>query len=401
VWQLCRTIPRTLARLHLTDSPRAVDQALALRRWALDLLAGAHDPPPPAAGHEGWAAFLRSERCALALSARVGAARLRDDPAFAALRASVPAEAKRVLAARAQLATVGAAAARSGWKVAVLKGAAPLALGHDAPDLLDVDLWARPEDARAVAELLDSIGFAPAGRVAANRLAVRAAPGAMQVEIHTAVPWLEEGGAEWERLRPAGRLWRLAPADHAWHLLIHATEQHPERRGRIRELLLLNAALRDCSGAELAALRERAAARPLGGVLLAQMELAGALYASGEAPRDPFPLTAASGYILGMLHVGFPEWLSWMAWRATAAVVARREGGYSDVGGGTLHLPSHNPVLAWLRRVAPPAEQAARRLVRRGPEWGMAPLGLAVAAAAARAVRRRASLEGHPEGGQH
>jgi hypothetical protein len=327
------------------------------------------------------------ERCALAVSAAVGPRRLRD-PALATLRARAHVEAQRVLSARAQLARVGAAAERSGWTLVVLKGAVPLLARHDAPDLMDIDFWGSPGDAHALAAWLDASGFTPEGKPAAHRLAVRTAPETLPVEIHTAVPGVPAEGAEWGRLRRAGALWTLAPADHAWHLLVHATEQHLERRGRIRELLLLRLALDDCGEEALDALRLRVRSATRPAAMLRQMEMAARRGPGAGASEDRFGLTAACGYILTARRPRAPAAMVSAAWRSALGVVARREGGGTELGGTTLGLPSANPALALLRRVAPRAERQARRAVRHLPEWAMAPAGRLLAAAAVRAVDR-------------
>lgn len=368
-----------------------MDEALALRAWALSLLQGGSPGDAPPASDDGWRAFLVTERCALALSARLGAAALRA-PALAPLAAQARVEAKRVLSARAQLARIGAAAAERGWRVGVLKGGVPLLRGGNGPDLMDLDVWASAADAAALARLLDAEGYLEVERDAAHRLGVRARPDAIQVEIHTAVPGLA-GGDPWRHAGRVGRLWALSPADHLWHLLLHSTEQHPDRRGRIRELLVLGDALAAASAEDLAAVERRIEGRAYPPLLHAQLSLASRLLHRRGAGVDPFALTAATGYLLAELHRRSPAYAPPGVWRAAAAAAARREGAPSEIGGGTLDLPSARRPVAWLRRVAPRAERAARILVRRAPEWALAPAGEAVAAAAARAVRRRA---GHP-----
>ena len=371
-----------------TSPSRAAPEALALRRWALATLARpAHGAAPPAVSAAAWDVFLRVERCALAL-AEVGRRTLRG-AALDALRARVMVEAQRVLAARAQLADVADAAARNHWKVAALKGAVPLVRGGVAHDLLDLDLWASPGDARALVAALDAAGFAPEGAAAAHRLEVRAAQGMLPLEVHTTVPTFGNDAGPWTRLQPAGPVWTPAPADHAWLLLLHATEQHPDRRGRIRELLLLGQALEACTPAERAELARRAAGRSHPQVAASHLRLAAALARrEGDPPHDPFELTAATGYLLAALQQRIPLAAAPALWHAASAAAARRQGAPGE-SGATLHLPSAHPALVRLRRVAPGVERLARRAVRAAAALPLAPAGWLVAAAAARAVKRQ------------
>jgi hypothetical protein len=366
-----------------------VDEALALRRWALGALARGPRPaaPPPPASPAGWTVFLMGERCALGVADALGRGRMAD-PVLRVLARRAHVEAQRVLGVRAQLAGIAGAAGRLGLRVVALKGAVPLLRGAHGPDLLDLDVWASPRDAAALAAWLDAAGLAPEGADAAHRLAVRAAPDTMPVEIHTSIPGLDACGPDSPRLRPLGALWALPAVDQAWHLLLHATEQHPDRRGRLRELLLLRDALDECSPGEVADLAARARTRAYPAMVSAQLELAMALGTAAGPAADPFALTAATQYVLVAAQRRLPDWLLRPLWRAAAAAAARRQGAPSEIGGGTLHLPSRNPVLAFLRRIAPAAEQGTRRLVRRAPEWAFAPGGWLVTARASRAVDR-------------
>jgi hypothetical protein len=297
-----------------------------------------------------------------------------------------------VLAARAQLRRVGVLARDAGLEVVVLKGGVPLLRGADGPRLMDVDLLARPADAAALAARLDAAGHQAHGRAAAHRLAVRAAEHEMPVEIHTVVPGLSTD--VWARVRPVpgSALRVLHPADHLLFLLQHSAVQHVDRRGRLRDLLVMAEALAHCAPADLDEVRAALAADRHGGVLARQLEMAQAL-AGGGPVRDPFELTAAGTYLMDTLleRRALGPSLRDLVWQAGSAAVARRAGAPAGLGEAGLALPSATPVLAALRRRAPGLERALRVAVRRSREWALLPVGLAVASRAERAVRERAA----------
>jgi len=375
-----RSMPRT---------PAPILDALHLRAWALSALSSsAPATPPPDASLDGWSLFLRGEQCALALSARGAAGR--EGPGAQAVHAFAVAESRNVLAARGQLRRMEALARAQGLRILVLKGGVPLLHGAGGPRLLDVDVLCSPADAAAVAAALDRAGYHGTGSAGAHRLAVRVAENDIAMEIHTAVPGVR--GPVWERARPAGpdsALLVLHPADHLLHLLLHSVVQHADRRGRVRELLVIADAIGRCAPEDLAAVREAAAREPEAALLANQLSMAQALIDGRGAPEDAFRLTAAGTYVMAAT---FPRWgirgsLLEFAWLAGIAAVARRTGTPSGLGAHTLDLPSAWPPLALLRRVAPPAERAARLLFRRGREWILLPVGLFIAADAERAVR--------------
>lgn len=369
-------------------TPAPVLEALRLRAWALAALADSAPPPlPPSASQEGWRIFLRGEQCALALSAR-GAAGA-DTPAGEAVHAAALSESRTVLAARGRLRRMQTVAAAQGLRILVLKGGVPLLHGAGGPRLLDVDVLCSAAHARALAAELETAGYRGLGHAGAHRLAIRVAENDIPIEIHTAVPGLP--GPVWERARavPGSLLLTLHPADHLLHLLLHSVVQHADRRGRIRELLLIADAVERCAPADLDEVRAAAAREPEAGALAAQLEMALALIRRGGAPADAFQLTAAGTYVMG---AAFPRWgfrgpVLEFAWLAGTAAVARRTGTPSGLGAHTLDLPSAWPPLALLRRVAPGAERRARLLYRRGREWILLPVGLSIAAGAERALR--------------
>jgi hypothetical protein len=379
----------------MPSTPAPVAGALRLRDWALGVLCarGAAAGPPPLVSPEGWSLFLRTEQCALALAARAAGAA--DPTAAAALAAFTHAESRTVLSARAQLRRLGALASGRGLQVAVLKGGAPLLRGAEGPRLLDVDLLASRADAAALAAALDDAGYQAFGGAASHRLAVRAAPGDIPLEIHTAIPGISATEAVWARAQPAGDgrgLRVLHPADHLRYLLLHSVVQHADRRGRIRDLLLVADGIAQCTPEDVREVEDAVAQGPHARVLAAQLAM-GRAVAAGEACADAFELTAAGTYLTQwrLARTRIRGVLMEMAWQAATAAVARRSGAPALVGEHGLELPSAVPALAALRRVAPGMERAARTLVRRSREWAFLPLGLAVASAAERAVRERHS----------
>lgn len=277
-------------------------QGLALRAWALAVLGGG-DVPPPAVTDAAWRVFLATEGCAVPLLERVR----RQAPARVprVLEAWARGELQRVLSARSQLRLLDRAAGRGGWPVVVLKGG--VAVDSDpALDLVDLDLLLLPEQVLAFAAALEGDGYASAGvdyveaGSEAHHLANRALPGSIPVELHFRLPVPEGAAGPWQRRIPlAGtrHLSRLEAADHLWHLLVHAAVQHPFKRGRLRDLLLIARALGESPEAVRASLRARAAAGPAAAALLGTWGMAQAL-AAGRTPADAFPRIAAGNYLL-------------------------------------------------------------------------------------------------------
>lgn len=365
--------------------------ALHLRSWALrTLCSAAPAAAPPEVSAAAWRLFLRVEQCALELSARAGG--LLSGTAAEAVAGFARAESRMVLSARAQLRRLAGAAGSPGVRLVVLKGGVPLLRGGNGPRLMDLDVLGSAADAAALAAALDAAGYTHHGGPAAHRLAVRAVPGAIPVEIHTAVPGLSP--VVWERVRPAADspLLVLDPADHLRYVLLHSAVQHADRRGRIRDLLVLAEGLQHADDRSVREVEAAIAGEPQADVLARQLEMARSV-ASRIPCADPFELTAAGSYLLyselarRRLHGLRLE----LAWQSGIAAVARRTGTPAALGEHGLALPSAFPPLAALRRTAPWAERAVRTLVRRGREWAFLPLGLSVAAAAERAVRERAA----------
>jgi hypothetical protein len=187
----------------------------------------------------------------------------------------------------------------------VLKGGVPVVEGRTL-DLADVDVLVEPHVAaewgRAVQERGRGVvqGSVPRrGLEHHHPLGAHRESGGLLVELHTTVPHaqLDEGVFARSRALPGFKaLRRMAPADQAWHVLVHATVQHPERRGRLRDVVLLAFALGDLTPDEAAGLRSRAARHDLS-ALAESLGLAEALRC-GAVRVDPFLEIAALRCIL-------------------------------------------------------------------------------------------------------
>jgi hypothetical protein len=282
---------------------RAIDHAcrgaLDLRDWALGLITedadGSDFPPPPAVDAAAWQLFLAREGCASMLPA---------GPAAVGVLAVE--EARRSLAARAQLGRIAELLVPAGIEAVVLKGGVAAASGGTM-ELADVDLLVAPEHVREVATLLESReGVAPVGADARvggrgmTHLAPRVVEGSLPVEVHFALhhfPDVQEALGRAVPLDGVSGLRRLAPPDHLLHLVVHIALQHPERRGRLRDLVLIRDAVRACTQAERTDVRTRlgdgAATAPVRALMAMAAELA-----VGGPVHDRFRHTAAARYLL-------------------------------------------------------------------------------------------------------
>src|SRR3989449_7316777 len=140
----------------------SVRDALRLRAAALDLFAGRQPDWSDLAGCSAvaWDVFLRTERCALALKARIAAAEgeVPDHVETTATR-----ELQRILSARGQLLRIGQLAAAHGIPAIVLKGGVAALISPAPVDVQDVDVLVPPLQAERLAGLLDEEGFRGTG----------------------------------------------------------------------------------------------------------------------------------------------------------------------------------------------------------------------------------------------
>jgi hypothetical protein len=169
-------------------------------------------------------------------------------------------------------------------------------------------------------------------------------------------------------------------------VLHHSAEQHPDRRGRLRELLVVAQAIHRCTPDELAEAERRVAVHPRAALLGTHLGMARAVAARQGPPHDAFRITAAGNYLVDRAVRSWPvpAWLRAWAERAAVAAVARREGYPSEIGNAALGLPSRHGALRWLHAHVPRAERMARLAGRRGPEWSLGLVGDRIAAAAQR-----------------
>src|SRR3989442_8403504 len=192
----------------------SVRDALRLRAAALDLFAGRQPDWSDLAGCSAvaWDVFLRTERCALALKARLPAAEgeVPDHVETTATR-----ELQRILSARGQLLRIGQLAAAHGIPAIVLKGGVAALISPAPVDVQDVDVLVPPLQAERLAGLLDEEGFLGTGPAGKAPFAQRVSPHAVPKEVHFSLPDIEGGDALWERAPPppgVGGLSRLRAA---------------------------------------------------------------------------------------------------------------------------------------------------------------------------------------------
>lgn len=289
-------------------------------------------------------------------------------------------EIQRVLSAQALLREAGRVQHAGGGSAVALKGAVPLLAGRERLDLADVDLLVAQEWVAPLADGLERAGYrvgkdaaVPPDAPGGWERAVRAAEGSIQAELHVAAPFVGPGAdpAAGARPTPIPGIRVPAPAEHLWHVLVHGTLHHPDRRGVLRELLLLSDAMGASTPGELDEVRRRAAAHPAGGVMARALDAAGSL--PSGAP-DRFAAEAALRYLMAGRHARLPRRLRPRLWHAAFALLEgggeyRRLwfGSAASAGGqGLLRLAWRGAPLAALTPLAASAVRAARRLARPG-----------------------------------
>jgi len=286
----------------------AAADALRLREWALDALSGRRVAPPPAAPAEAWAVFLAVERCAHLLRQALGADLLESlaEPARGALERGGVGETVNTLSLRHEAAQVARLLRARGWTGVVLKGGAAVLGGACEVDVRDLDVLVRPEHAHPLAADMDAAGYTHEGPdfdpAAPNRheMAPRTRDGQILVELHfDLAPRLE--GDPWAGAvpLPVPGLFRMAAANHLWHVLLHGTLHHPERRGVLRDVRVASAAVAWCADEELDDVARRCAAHPHGRLPARMLAMARGVAAG--APRDGFRREAAAAYLLYQL----------------------------------------------------------------------------------------------------
>lgn len=368
-----------------TSQLDTVAGALALRGWALRVFAGVSPqaaPLPPWPSAEAWAVFLHGEHCAAPLRARLRAAgvELPDGPA-ALLRREATVETQRFLSVAAQLRSIGAVLREKGWPGVALKAGAAAAAGSEPLHALDLDLLVPKEHAAALAALLEarggyrSLGADPGETLTgAWELAPRRSDDSVELDLHFDVPHLGEGISLWDDARPSRipGISRPASAAHLWHLLVHAGLHHLQRRGRLRDLLLLRLALDDCGPEDVEVVRARIDRHRAAPVLRAMVAMARG-FDSGREPEDPFRAVAAAAFAL---YAGagrrLPERLRLMGFARSVFALAAgapeyRRLWYGERSSvlpaagfrGDTRLDRHLPGAAWAARLVVRAGQLA------------------------------------------
>lgn len=350
-------------------------EALLLRRWALELLGAATGPDERswqralACDPESWELFLRKERCASPLQHRLRQTGTLDrlpDRAASVLRVRALYELKRVLSARSHLATIAELADARGWKMILLKGGMAVAAGEQIY-LADVDILVEPERTEEVAAALAEAGFTAAGadHSTSHHLAARVQPHALPVEIHRFVRGIAEIEEFRARAAPLERhppLWRLSPVDHLRYMLVHITSQHPERAGRIRDLLLIAHALGDCSPADMASVEAELEGHDRAATIRRVIDAARDLEARAWR-SDPFEHHALCTYIAADLRIR-NHLQRHLYSRALLLAVTRRpwRREYQSYRARRSTLDLLAP-MAWLRRHLPPLSRAVRDIL--------------------------------------
>jgi hypothetical protein len=343
------------------DIETLAGEALRLRNWALRVLTAAEAatvPAPPQVSARGWELFLRSERCALPLSRSLRAREGQDvlPPDAARVLATLALEeTRRVLAARAQLRELSRWAAERGETAVVLKGGVAAVGDRHAVDLADIDVWVAPGAADDLLTQLARTGHtAKSVGAPGHHFEARLTEQLVAIEVHREIPYAGLGAGWSDRVRPLHPalpgLARLDAVDHLWHVLVHATIQHLERYGQLRELTLLADARSMCSPAEWQSVVERARRTRWADPLLATLEMAENIACKRE-PFDAFSLVAAGRYLEALAA---PRSASadrvWV--QATAALLQGPHAcaSYLAIPIRWWKIPSPRPTLAMLQR---------------------------------------------------
>ena len=276
-------------------------QAVQLRHWAWAAL---NDRPAPApqASPRAWRLVLDREACAVAL------ARIRGFEIPEPVRRRAELEAQQILLARAELAAVASAICSAGLEVIPLKGTRALLAPGTTLTLKDVDVLATPGMTAAAEHALAAAGFVATSRSYLHVVLSR--PGTRTpVELHGTI-WPEAvvGAADlWAAAPPADPrtgLRALDPSDHLWLCLVHVVAVHPDRGGRLRDLLVIQAAQAECTTSHLAVVSARMAAHPMAARLGSELEMARGRESAHDRARED--RIAVTWYALDVLVARTP-----------------------------------------------------------------------------------------------
>ena len=248
--------------MSYADAVRAAEGALAIRRAAAPLLLGGEFLParwsavPPE--RSAWELFLRSDRCALPLQTALDAGH-GETPGrewAAPLAGAARRELARVMVARQHLRQLASIAAATRLRVLLLKGGAAAA-GAAPLDLADVDLLvANAAAAEALAGQLLAQGWTDTDLGGAGRVSHCLIKHDLPIEIHTTLVSGEpQDEGLWERsdeVPGLDPLRQLGPDDALRHVARHVALDHPNRRMRLRDLMLIAREARRATTAEVA-----------------------------------------------------------------------------------------------------------------------------------------------------
>jgi hypothetical protein len=271
--------------------------ALRLRAWARPLLLGDGRPAaPPTVMSAAWSLFLTVERCALPLQRRLSRERAGgalDSDAATVLAMNAALERERVRAVRYAAGRAARAASACAGAVAML-GAGVLAFDDDsAVDVDALELLVTPADVSRLSDAL-AAGSLRCGSDAEPMSAVdirSTLPGGAPV----AVPALWTAASA-HPLAPG--LHRLGPADQIGDLMMSGVAARAERRGTLRDLLVLQHAARAAPRASRDAVVHALAATSQG---IARSLLRAAAVESPAPADDAFAESAAAAYLLTSL----------------------------------------------------------------------------------------------------
>ncbi|GBD33049.1 hypothetical protein HRbin33_02028 [bacterium HR33] len=375
--------------------PESVRQPLELRRWALRVLRGdlAIAPQVPATA---WRRFLAIERCAFPLARHLGQSydSYLAPSGISTFRAALEKEARKILAARSQLAEIALVAREQAWQIVALKGAVCALDDKTAVDLDDIDLLAEPKTAHLLADALGQLGYRRQGSGSPLHIESCLREGSLPVEIHVSadVTGVLDERRVWSALQPLSMdgLFRLAPADHLWQVIVHLGIQHPYRRGVIRDLLVLKRAMEECDPQALGAVRSRTATHAHGASLSVVWAAASALGADGsvalELERDAAIRHLMNSWITPLhlprvVEADVGNW-SFALLMGPAERSYRWNAVWQRARGPSLARP-----IAWLERTVPRAGRVARVALRLIRSLVALPPALMLAWAASRATR--------------
>jgi len=385
------TDPRTVARIRAAVlslfAPPGADVDLAWR--AVD-----------SASATEWELFFRAERCAVAMQEQLR------HPSHASLNRTLPPsmrdalarhavdESRMALSGLAQLHLLASAAQRHGWRIIVLKGGVTIAEGR-AISVSDIDILVDLSLQHAVDSWLETAGFRAADSgPSAHHLAPRSSENAIPIEVHATLSQYDDlrgARARAVPIRTMPALLRFAPADHVWHALVHAVAQHPERRGRLRDLIMLSQAIAECDTTELATVRGRIDTHDDRKILHATFAMADAMRRRLPVD-DPFAIVSLRKYVFLNHYDGKPTNARSRVLRFICHDVSLWRALRDD-----LRLPhdghSASTGLNWLNRHAPWMMKPVRQLLR------VVRMGMVARLAAANAAETRRLLHARPSGG--